>query len=96
MWWIGWVNDAEEIWHEMRIMQATHRSPKKRQEVAFEKGVALPTFEFIMYYLSPTPRHLKFHYNRTNCKWVDVTIMSNATMEYDKHCLALFASSGRC
>ena len=49
----------------------------------FKKGVAMLTFEFIMYYFSLAPRHLKFHYDQTNYKWVDAdSIMSNVTTEY--------------
>ena len=51
MWWIGW---AEEIWHGMGI----RRQPtdhQKRQEVAFEKGISMPTFEFMIYYFFPIP-----------------------------------------
>ena len=44
----------------------------------------MPTFEFMMYYFSPTLGHLKFHHDQTNCKWIDAyLIMSNVTMEND-------------
>ena len=57
---------------------------QKMQEVVFEKGVTMSTFEFMKYYLSPALGHLKFHYDQTNCKWVNAnSIMSNMTMEYD-------------
>ena len=42
------------------------------------------TFELMLYYFSLGPRHLKFHYDQTTCKWVDVdSILSNVTTEYD-------------
>ena len=44
----------------------------------------MPTFKTMMYFFSLAPRHLKFHYNQRDCKWVDAnTIMSNMTMGYD-------------
>ena len=44
----------------------------------------MPTFEYMMYYLFPPPVHPKFHYDQTDCKWVDSnSIMSNVTMYYD-------------
>ena len=43
----------------------------------------MSSFEFTMYYIFPTSRHLTFHYDQTNFKWVDAnSIMSNVTMEY--------------
>jgi hypothetical protein len=48
----------------------------------FKKGVAMLTFECMTYYFSLAPRHLKFHYDQTNYKWVDVdSIMSNVITE---------------
>ena len=44
----------------------------------------MPTFKIMMYNFSLALGHLKFHYDQTNCKWVDVdSIMSNVKMEYD-------------
>ena len=71
MWWIGWVQ-------MMRMKFGTkwklYRQPvdlQKRQEVAFKKGAAKLTFEFMMYYFPPTPWHLKFHYDQTDCKYIN-------------------------
>lgn len=44
----------------------------------------MPTFEIMMVYFHPNPKHLKFHHDQTNCKWVDAySIRSSVTMEYD-------------
>ena len=44
----------------------------------------MSSFEFTMYYISPTLRHLTLYNAQTYCKWVDAnSIMSNVTMEYD-------------
>ena len=44
----------------------------------------MPDFEIMMYYFSYAPEHLKFHYDQTSCKWVDLdSIMSNVTMDFD-------------
>ena len=43
----------------------------------------MPTFEITMYQFSHALGHLKFHFDHTYCKWVDVdSIVSNVTMEY--------------
>ena len=56
----------------------------KRQVFVFWKGVVMLAFHFMMYYVSPIPWHLKFHYDQTICEWVDAnSIMSNVTIEYD-------------
>jgi hypothetical protein len=44
----------------------------------------MPSFHFMVYYVSPIPWHLKFHYDQTIYKRLDAnSIMSNVTMEYD-------------
>ena len=44
----------------------------------------MSTFEFMMHYFSPAPRHRKFHYDETNYKCIDAnSIISNVTIEFD-------------
>ena len=55
---------------------------QKIQEVALGKGAANNWTHDELF--SHCFRHLKFYYDQTYCKWVDVdSFMSNVTMEYD-------------
>ena len=55
MWWSGQIQMIRrkfgtkwELWRQPINLQ-------ERQEVAFKKGIAMPTFGFMIYYFSPTP-----------------------------------------
>ena len=44
----------------------------------------MSTFEFMIHCFSLAPRHLKFQYDKVDCKWVDAySTMSNVTIEFD-------------
>ena len=54
----------------------------KTRQTTFGKAIVILTLEFMMYYFPHIPRHLKFHYDRIDCKWVYAySIASNVTME---------------
>ena len=84
MWWIGHIQMMKRKFGTKWDLCRQPFDLQKRQELSFEKGVAISTLEFMMYCFSPALGHLKFHNDQTNHKWVDAySIMTNVMMEYD-------------